>query len=292
MISVVFPLINPNDPWGSTHDYDYSNDASINEGLYALVDAVSNGFPTGFLEDQVITEWQFQWPGAFLNPTLWDIRLLVGTTYATNPYLQDGIYEVWTDIAPAVGPGDFNGDGAIDEDDEALYLAFLQTVDGTIADEDGVVNDVFDIIDHPYDFSLHDTNGDGFVDSRDFFIGVFGDMDGNGLVDLGDFAFFQNCQTGPHDPAGPSLVSTILGDCRAADMDVDGDVDCDDLGGFRALCIEGGGGIGCLFPIVNTDDFVNELLAGSPDPCIADLNGDGAADGQDLAPFVTAVLAG
>jgi hypothetical protein len=234
MISVVFPMINPDDVWGATHDYDDVEVFSINEGLSALNDAVSWDYPTGNLEDEVIYDWQLQAPFQFLDPTLWEINMITGTTYATAPSFQFGMKEVWTDGAPSTAPGDFNGDGVVDELDESLFLGYLSSVDGSAYDADGVVNDVVTIPNHPLDFSLFDTNGDGYVDSRDFFIGTLGDFDQNATIDMLDYAEFQACSTGPHNPALPSIVSVTDYDCRPGDFDKDGDIDLADFARFAA----------------------------------------------------------
>ncbi|MHC4611236.1 MAG: CRTAC1 family protein, partial [Planctomycetota bacterium] len=53
--------------------------------------------------------------------------------------------------------------------------------------------------------------------------GGFGDLDADGLVDLRDFAEFQECHTG----TGTGGIIYAAG-CGAADFDADGDVDVDD----------------------------------------------------------------
>lgn len=53
-----------------------------------------------------------------------------------------------------------------------------------------------------------------------------GDLDGNGVVDLADYAVFQGCFTGPG--GGP-----VDGECMAGDSDLDGDIDLIDFGAFQ-----------------------------------------------------------
>lgn len=56
-------------------------------------------------------------------------------------------------------------------------------------------------------------------------IGVPGDCDRNGIVQLDDFACFTNCFTGG---SGPPAA-----ECTLFDLDSDGDVDGDDYGNFQ-----------------------------------------------------------
>jgi len=55
----------------------------------------------------------------------------------------------------------------------------------------------------------------------------FGDADGDGDIDLADFAAFQVCYSGPGVPYGPG--------CGIFDADLDGDVDGHDLRVFLVL---------------------------------------------------------
>ncbi|MGB9624525.1 MAG: dockerin type I domain-containing protein [Phycisphaerae bacterium] len=57
------------------------------------------------------------------------------------------------------------------------------------------------------------------------------DFDGDGDVDLGDFAFMQSCFNGPNRPPQS-------GGCERADLDGDSDVDLADFGGFQ-FCFNG-----------------------------------------------------
>ncbi len=67
-----------------------------------------------------------------------------------------------------------------------------------------------------------------YIDARS----VYGDFDGDGDVDLADFAFLQLCFNGPNRPPGP------FANCSGADLDGDADVDFTDFGGFQA-CFNG-----------------------------------------------------
>lgn len=54
-----------------------------------------------------------------------------------------------------------------------------------------------------------------------------GDLDGDGDVDLNDFAIFLECYTGPGVPRTP--------ECECADLDGDNDVDFADYGVFQIV---------------------------------------------------------
>ena len=54
-----------------------------------------------------------------------------------------------------------------------------------------------------------------------------GDNDGNGVVDLADFAYFPDCMTGPD--AGPATP-----ECEVFYFDPDNDVDLGDFAAFQA----------------------------------------------------------
>ncbi len=54
-----------------------------------------------------------------------------------------------------------------------------------------------------------------------------GDYNGDGVVDLADYAYWDGCMTGPDNGPYPP-------DCETFDFDEDGDVDAKDFGGFQA----------------------------------------------------------
>ena len=55
-----------------------------------------------------------------------------------------------------------------------------------------------------------------------------GDMDGSGTVDLLDYAFFEDCMTGPN--GGPTAAG-----CGPVELDADGDIDLHDFGNFQRV---------------------------------------------------------
>jgi len=131
----------------------------------------------------------------------------------------------------------------------------------------------------------------GRVDMGAYESGI-GDFDCDGLVDLGDFAEWTGCMTGPD--AGPYQQ-----DCEAFDFEFDGDVDLRDFAGFQALFVPP------LVPgdldydgDVDTDDYAvladcttgpceaapcDPPLYDDPDCAHADLDADGDLDLADFA---------
>ena len=55
-----------------------------------------------------------------------------------------------------------------------------------------------------------------------------GDMDGDGVINLSDFFYWDGCATGP-------LTDILWNDCRALDLDGDRDVDAADFGQFQRV---------------------------------------------------------
>ena len=109
-ISLVFPLKNsgaaqmtgePPEP----DNADPSDQASVKEALVDLHDSAVflDKYHTGLKEEALITEWQNKVPGDYLDPTAWQITVLLGTSYT----LPDpaGEYFVWTDVCPDPRPG-------------------------------------------------------------------------------------------------------------------------------------------------------------------------------------------
>jgi len=118
--------------------------------------------------------------------------------------------------------------------------------------------------------------------------GGFGDLDADGDIDGADRALFTSCYTG----AGPGPGNIIYAaGCRPADMNGDGDVDCDDWHVFADAYLVANG----VPAILSLSDFTAALLGMQTTPdnlCFADMNRDGLSDGDDIAPYVAAVLAG
>jgi hypothetical protein len=70
-------------------------------------------------------------------------------------------------------------------------------------------------------------SGSAYLFDPDCPVPCSADLNGDGQTDLGDFAFFFGCVTGPGQPVAPG--------CEPADMDGDGDVDMDDFGLFQIV---------------------------------------------------------
>ncbi|MGB9626261.1 MAG: hypothetical protein ACPMAQ_15515, partial [Phycisphaerae bacterium] len=237
-VSLVYPLTNA----GSASmrgeaevqppDGDASNQNSVLEAMDDLVFSAVNA-PLSWRNNPafpLIAPWQSAQPGDFLDPTTWKVTALVATAYTVAG--QDAMF-VWTDLAPDVVPGDFNGDGVVNADDLVAFDAFLAAADGCLTlDADGVVNGRVQLFDFARNFNVFDVNYDGVVDAADRpVLPALADLDGDADVDLADFGLFQSCFNGPNRPARQS-------GCSRADFDADGDVDLADFGLFQG-CFNG-----------------------------------------------------
>jgi hypothetical protein len=222
VLSLVFPLVNdgaaamwgqpPEDP-----DFNPSNQFSVYEALNHLhvSAAFLDEFPTGLPEEDIIIEWEHKSPGAFLDPAAWSVTVILGTSYTAPP--AGGEYFVWTDIHPDALRGDINGDGSADMGDVRAIERYVE--DGQGPYRTGSV----EVSGFPQNFSVFDVNQDGIVDEVDvLLVTIPGDVQGDHDVDLADFGVTQQCLRGAGVP-----VETLP--CRLADLDTDGDVDCDDV---------------------------------------------------------------
>lgn len=144
--------------------------------------------------------------------------------------------------------------------------------------------------------------------------GVFGDPDGafhsgsptsvtgsmfavdfdDAFVDLyrrpgGVYHYFSQTVPPPNSMDGSITVAPHA--CATYDFDYDGDVDCADWRAFRRLYTDLNGAL-CL-PLT-IEQFVAALIDQPFAPyhvCLADMNGDNAANGMDVKPYVDAYLA-
>ncbi len=128
--------------------------------------------------------------------------------------------------------GDFDNDtvpNSLDPDDDGDGVPdtkeiFEYHTDAYVVDSDGDgLDDGVEVnggCTHPRN---PDTDGDGLLDSID--LSPSSDLDGDYDVDLGDFALFQLCFTGPDN--GP-----VPAGCECVDVDGDDDIDLDDYEAF------------------------------------------------------------
>lgn len=93
------------------------------------------------------------------------------------------------------------------------------------------------------------------------------------------------------NPNMTGFIHVLAPPCAVDDLDYDGDVDCADWQLFRKY-FQYFNGVGSFVPL-SVPEFITVLLGG-PGPavnaCIADVNGDGAADGLDIQPYVDALI--
>ncbi|UCE61486.1 MAG: hypothetical protein JSU63_07000 [Phycisphaerales bacterium] len=225
-VSLVFPLTNmgaglmrgePPEP----SNQNPTDHASILEALEDLQFSASflGLFPTGLVEEDIIIDWAAEEPNDHLDPTLWQVTALLGTSYTQpNP---DGVCFIWTDAYPDVARGDVNGSGAWDGGDMQMIAEHIERNDSS----DGSTDEAVTILGFATDFSVYDVNHDGTVDRSDFTPeGRCGDGDHDGDVDLADFAVLQGCFARTPGFGWPS--------CRALDISGDERVDVDDVGPF------------------------------------------------------------
>lgn len=124
-----------------------------------------------------------------LDPRAWGARALVGTAYVEE---QPGSTYAWTDIAFGDRPGDVNGDGLVDADDLSDFDDVLEYEDGGSIDADGTVDGRLTIGGFGPEFSLFDLDYSGDVGPEDrLLIDVcLADVNGDGILDLGDISAF------------------------------------------------------------------------------------------------------
>ncbi len=210
LVSLVYPL-NQNGAVAmaggvsETPDCCANNQSSIEEGLDHV--AISAQFATATDRNDVnfplIEDWEFQFAADYLAPKDWVVNAIFAGVYTDVDSITPGL--AWTDITPNVLTHDYNGDGGVDMDDVTLFDAFLSSEDGGPCDADGVADGVYTIIDFGNGFDVHDANYDGVVDADDRppepDPAALFDADGDGDLDLKDYAIFQRCIVSmPGDP--------------------------------------------------------------------------------------------
>ncbi len=113
----------------------------------------------------LIEGWEFLIPNDYLNPTLWDVNVMLISVFVDPGTLVPGL--AWADIAPNLLKRDYNGDAVVDTEDVEMFDAFLSAEDGGACDADGVVDGTLTIINFGDGFDVHDANYDGLVNYDD-----------------------------------------------------------------------------------------------------------------------------
>ena len=103
------------------------------------------------------------------------------------------------------------------------------------------------------------------------------------MVDDNDLSRF----VGALDGSGPPLMTAA--NLQSFDFDHDNDVDCDDWPAFAAA-FQASSGFAPQLPLPDVPALVAALLGDGERPCLADMNGDGTADGADIVQFVERTL--
>lgn len=245
-VSLVYPLTNAGsalwrqEPEVQDPDVLFTNQNSVHEALEELhASAVQwSSTAAGEPEFLLLAGWEFQNLDDYLDPTTWDVTVIVGTCYEEQ---QETALYVWSDIYPNVIRGDLDGNGCVDATDLALFHDFVSTYDGMPGyDGDYAVNGQIEIIGYALNFSLYDVDYDGDINARDEqiiadgFNDAPGDFDHDGDVDLRDFGRLQACLRADDQNNAEDLA---IG-CLTADLTSDGNVDHEDLAIFM-MCVSG-----------------------------------------------------
>lgn len=225
-----------------------SQQAQQNDGCdfnqYSILEAVTDmqfsatvadPFTRMLPEFQLIADWEYQSTAPALDIANWRVAACVGTAYLPDPV--DGEEIIWTDIYPNVLAGDVNGDGVVDEADQADIDQFIDTFDGTaFYDDDGdAQNGSIDWYDWGANFCVFDVNYDGFIDGMELNTSIVGDLNLDGVVNGFDIQAFI---LGVLDRAGYESLYP------SADIDVIGDTNGDNI-----------------FSIEDMDSFTTLLMA-------------------------------
>jgi len=211
-------------------DLNAANQTSILELLeelrFTAVNAFDPGPGTSF---DLVRDWgdsRHKDTSKYLDVSTWRFKTLFGTSYEIE---QPDAFYVWTDIGFEVTNGDVTGDESIDDEDRDALADFIEHADGEPGDGDGRVNAQVTLIDHAFDFSLYDLDGDGRVNSLDAYVigfGRRGDMNADGDVDEDDVRLVR------------ALLGLVQGDPAynpAADLNHNGVIDRRDCAMVRRM---------------------------------------------------------
>ncbi len=171
-------------------DLDAGNQTSIAEGIADLITGAQSR-PLSGLSRELTIDWASQPLSDALDPTDWECRFIVGTTYTSA---SDGLY-VWTDVGFGSVQGDVTGDGSVTAADRSAVLDRIAALDGGPEDGDGMVDGQVKIISYGANFDMHDVNGDGVIDQDDVELcspPCAADFDGSGVLSAADIFAFLN----------------------------------------------------------------------------------------------------
>ncbi|MFQ5502628.1 MAG: hypothetical protein ACE5EQ_10075, partial [Phycisphaerae bacterium] len=141
---------------------------------------------------------------------------------------------IWTDMYPDPIPGDFDGDTWITATDTTMLNDFIALNDGVSGMDDDMDpnNSSIDLSQYADNFSIFDTNYDGFIVASD--VVLLGDMDLNQIVDVLDMDDFvlalidPTVYTDTHGGVDPLI---------RGDINSDGSLNGEDIIGFVDLLI-------------------------------------------------------
>ncbi len=202
--------------------------SSVAEAIQDVIDG-AEGLHGGPLSGPVWTlsrRWEGESRSQALEVDHWEVTGLVGTACLNQ---WECLY-VWTDVGFDEHVGDLNGDSLVDQLDVAEFDRRLCELDGTWRDADGEVNGVFVIKDFSANFDLIDFDYDGMIGANDRAEiapppACLADFNGDGSVNSQDFFDF---------------LSVFFEGLEAADVNLDGYVNSQDffdfLIGFFAGC--------------------------------------------------------
>lgn len=189
-ITLVFPITNHGAALlagGSTQpvDANVSNHTSIEEALDDLIYGAE--YAQGDLY-QLVNEWKGRDIDEYYRPRDWKPMALIGTA----PTVKDpAALFVWTDTGYGETFGDLNDDDMSSELDSQVIIDTIDTLDGTGADADGVVNGEVAIENFGPNFDLRDLNSDGVISGDDIVVSVCPpDLNGDGILNFFDVSAF------------------------------------------------------------------------------------------------------
>ena len=218
-VTLVFPITNHGAAMlagGSTQSVDsnVSNHTSIEEALDDLIYGAD--YAQGDLYE-LVDHWKGRDIDDYFRPRDWKPTALIGTA----PTVQDpAALFVWTDTGYGETYGDLNNDDMSTELDSQVIIDAVDSLDGTGADADGIVNGEVAIVDFGPNFDLRDLNGDGVISEDDIVVPLCpADLTGDGILNFFDVSAFlsaYNAQQPAADFTGDGLynffdVSAYLG---------------------------------------------------------------------------------